>query len=118
MQDRPIDEGWRLVSIGLDTDPVDLGGGVNPWDVDWIMTDSRITVAHPQYPPQRHTMDVWLVADADPPITFAAGEFSNGVWGFYVPTDPHFRVEAGPAPEHRVESWNGTLRRWRETHPE
>jgi len=25
------------------------------------------------------------VAGSIPAITFAAGEFSNGVWGFYVP---------------------------------
>jgi hypothetical protein len=26
------------------------------------------------------------VAGADPPIVLAAGELSNGVWGFFVPS--------------------------------
>jgi hypothetical protein len=81
----PVDEGWRLVSIGFDYDPSDVGG-VNPWDVKWTATDGRIIVAHPDYPSERHTMFTYEVAGAIPPIVFAAGEFSNGVWGFYVPT--------------------------------
>jgi hypothetical protein len=31
-------------------------------------------------------MAVYEVAGAQPRIVFAAGEFSNGVWGFYVLT--------------------------------
>jgi hypothetical protein len=118
MQDRPIDEGWRFVSICLESEPVDLGDGLNPWEVDWISTAGRITVPHPQYPAARHRMDVWQVADADPPVTFAAGEFSNGVWGFYVPTDPQRPIDPLPGPEVRVESWASRIRRWRETYPE
>jgi hypothetical protein len=43
------------------------------------------SLSHPQYPAQRHVMSVYEVADSDPAVRFAAGEFSNGVWGFYVP---------------------------------
>jgi len=60
-------------------------GGVNPWEVKWTPTHGRITVAHPQYPSQRHTAFTYEVAGVTPPIVFAAGEFSNGVWGFFVP---------------------------------
>lgn len=31
-------------------------------------------------------MFTYEVAGSDPAIVFAAGEFSNGVWGFFVPT--------------------------------
>lgn len=78
-----VDRGWRFVSIGLEGHAVDVGG-VNPCDVEWTATDGRITVAHPQYPFQRHTMFIYEVTGSGPPIRFAAGEF-NGVRGFFVP---------------------------------
>ena len=79
-----IDKGWRFVSISFEGQPTDVGG-VNPWDVEWTPTDGRITVAHPEYPAERHTMFTYEVTGSNPRIVFAAGEFSNGVWGFYVP---------------------------------
>jgi hypothetical protein len=85
---RPVDPGWRLVSIGLEGEPVDLGSGVDPWTVSWTSTHGRIVVAHPSYPRERHEMFTYEVAASDPPIVFAAGEFSNGVWGFFVPEAP------------------------------
>lgn len=60
--------------------------GVNLWEVPWSPSHGRITVAHPSYPARRHEMLTYEVARHRPPIIFAAGEFSNGVWGFYVPT--------------------------------
>jgi len=78
-----VDRGWRFVSIGFKGQPADVDG-VNPWEVEWTATGSRITVAHPQYPAQRHVMFIYEVTGSAPPIRFAAGEFSNGVWGFFV----------------------------------
>jgi hypothetical protein len=87
LPDEPVDEGWAFVSIGFEGDEVDIAG-VNPWKVSWTDTHGRVTVAHPSYPWQRHTMFTYVVAASDPPIAFAAGEFSNGVWGFFVPRKP------------------------------
>jgi hypothetical protein len=85
--DDPVTPGWEFVSIGFEDDPVDLGGGVNPWPWGprWVPTGVRIVVAHPSYPQQRHAMDVYELDAGGRTVTFAAGEFSNGVWGFYVP---------------------------------
>ena len=80
----PITPGWRFVSIGLEGDPVDVGG-VNPWGKAWTDTRERIVVAHPSYPNERHRMWTYEVAGPDGPVAFAAGEFSNGVWGIFVP---------------------------------
>jgi hypothetical protein len=61
--------------------------GINPWKVrSWTGTGGRITVAHPSYPAQRHTMQVYVLDPEHARPVFAAGEFSNGVWGIYVPT--------------------------------
>ncbi|MCL4801041.1 MAG: hypothetical protein KJ025_15720 [Burkholderiales bacterium] len=84
---RDITPGWRFVSIGVERADVSLDG-VDPWmhEREWTRTDEGpITVAHPSYPAERHSMDVYEVVLPDRTIRFAAGEFSNGVWGFYVP---------------------------------
>lgn len=61
--------------------------GINPWEVaKWISAGETITVAHPSYPAQRHTMWVYVLDPKQAESVFAAGEFSNGVWGIYVPT--------------------------------
>lgn len=74
-----ITPGWRFVSIGLEGHRASLQG-VNPWRHKWIRIQGQpITVAHPGYPRECHTIFVY---DLDAPgkrIRFAAGEFSNGV---------------------------------------
>jgi len=57
----PVDKHYRFVSICSAGETTDVGG-VNVWDAEWAPTDRRITVTHPSYPSQRHS-----------------------VWGFYVP---------------------------------
>ena len=84
LEDQPVEEGWRFVSIGPEGEPTDVGD-VDPWRVEWTPTHRRIVVAHPDYPDQRHVLEVYEVVGSSPPIIFAAGEFSNGVWGFFVP---------------------------------
>ena len=71
----PVTPGWRFVSIGFENDAIDLGGGINPWLVTWLSLYRRIVVAHPQYPLQRHDLEMYQVAGTDPPVVFAAGEF-------------------------------------------
>jgi hypothetical protein len=83
----PITPGWRFVSIGFETDPTDIGDGLNPWTSDWGSTTGWIVVAHPSYPWQRHSMSVYEVDHSGRHVVFAAGELSNGVWGFFVPED-------------------------------
>jgi hypothetical protein len=79
---------WRFVSIGLDGDAVDLDG-IDPWRHEWLSLDEpRVVVAHPSHPHQRHTMSVYAVRVEGREVRFAAGEFSNGVWGFFAPTSP------------------------------
>ena len=83
----PVSVGWRFVSIGFEGDPTDIGGGLDPWTVDWGPTTGWIVAAHPSYPWQRHSMAVYEPEARGRRCTFAAGELSNGVWGFFVPED-------------------------------
>lgn len=70
--------------IGFEGDVVEIDG-LNPWTADWGQPLGRITVAHPSYPAQRHHMYKYRVAGPNGIVEFAAGEFSNGVWGLYSP---------------------------------
>jgi hypothetical protein len=80
-----ITPGWEHVAIGLEGDKVSLSG-LNPWQLKWhALEEPPITVAHPSYPHQRHPMWVYELHTEGKTVKFAAGEFSNGVWGFYVP---------------------------------
>jgi hypothetical protein len=80
-----VTPGWKRVAIGLEGDEVSLDG-LNPWQLEWhALNEPSITVAHPSYPRERHTMDVYELRAGGKAARFAAGEFSNGVWGFYIP---------------------------------
>jgi hypothetical protein len=85
-----ITPGWNYVSIGFEGDQVSLGG-LNPWQFEWhALNQPPITVAHPSYAHQRHSMWLYVIHAAENEVKFAAGEFSNGVWGFYVPVRQSF----------------------------
>ena len=80
-----VTPGWTHVSIGFEGDKV-LLDDLNPWGLEWhALQEPRIIVAHPNYPQERHQMDVYELRREGKTVKFAAGEFSNGVWGFYVP---------------------------------
>ena len=50
---------------------------------DWQTTGKRVKVKDPIYH-QDHTFEVWQVEIDGQIHRFAAGEFSNCVWGFYL----------------------------------
>jgi len=79
-----LTKGWKFVSIGFEGDEV-LLDGLNPWQNEWYdLEEASIIVAHPSYPEQRHSMEISELRANGRTVKFAAGEFSNGVWGFYV----------------------------------
>ena len=56
--------------------------GLNIWDYEWKSIGQSINVKDPLYG-QDYTMTVFEIADNGIVVTFAAGEFSNGIWGIY-----------------------------------
>lgn len=82
-----VSAGWQLRAIVVDGDPVVIAG-VDVWQKRWEpVRVGSVVVAHPSYPAQRHSMSVYTLSEVDPAVFFAAGEFSNAVWGFYEPTE-------------------------------
>jgi hypothetical protein len=76
---------WKYIGAIIDGKPFKING-YNVWDYDWIsLNGETITVSDPRYG-QTHKMYVYKICvEGTKEITFAAGEFSNCVWGFYEP---------------------------------
>ena len=75
---------WRAHQIALLTDDLTISGA-HVWNEQWRATGERLKLPHPAYPEQIHDFHVYEIGRASPPVRFAAGELSNGVWGFYLP---------------------------------
>ena len=72
---------WKFVKSGIEGD-CELFG-VNIFDYRWEPTNKKIKVLDPIYN-QMHEMNIYNVNIGGKVLTFAAGEFSNCVYGFYV----------------------------------
>lgn len=57
--------------------------GVNIFDYEWNDTGEIVTVTDPQYR-QKHNFNVYAVDIDGTTKKFAAGEFGNCIWGFYL----------------------------------
>ena len=81
-------EEWKIVgTLVCEGEPLALGG-LDPWRYQWRQLDQlTIAVPHPSYPQQRHQVRVYEIADGHTVVKFAAAEFSNGVWGFFLPAE-------------------------------
>ena len=75
---------WKFVGVNTDEREF-LINGLNVYKFDWEpVADEAAEVRDPLWS-QRFTLQVWTVTDGERTVKFAAGEFSNGVFGFYVP---------------------------------
>lgn len=73
--------GWTHFATVTEEERIELSG-CNLWDYAWRQTGETININDPIYR-QQHTLCVYEIFVNDNQIIFAAGEFSNGVWGFY-----------------------------------
>ena len=75
---------WKVVGVVVEGEPIDVKG-VNPWSLSWRMIEETpVMLRHPSYPYQLDTLFVYEVDSEIGKISFAAGELSANVWGFYV----------------------------------
>ncbi len=76
---------WREAHVGPEGDDVTIDG-VEVWRWGWRATgEDAVRLPHPSHRDQRHVFQVYEAGPPGGPVRFAAGELSNGVWGFYVP---------------------------------
>lgn len=74
---------WRFAGSSSQGEAFEIQG-VNVWERGWqVSPGEEAHVNDPVYG-QGFIFRVFTIQDGDDTIEFAAGEFSNGVWGFYV----------------------------------
>ncbi len=72
---------WKFIKTGLDGNCTLFG--VNIFDYSWTNTGQKVEVVDPKYN-QKYVLSVYTADIGKGFVTFATGEFSNGVYGFYV----------------------------------
>jgi hypothetical protein len=78
-----MDKVWQFVGTSKEGEAFQIRG-VNVWDQGWqVVPGQDAHVADPVYG-KEFMFRVFTILDREEKIEFAAGEFSNGVWGFYV----------------------------------
>jgi hypothetical protein len=73
---------WEFVKAGLEGNCTLFG--VNIFRHKWERTGEKAEVKDPKYH-ESHTFNVYKVNVDGNVYTFAAGAFSNGIFGFYMP---------------------------------
>lgn len=73
---------WKFVGHCFDGDHFEIEG-INVWSAGWQPTGERATIGDPLYTWQAHNFTVYTLTRDGKEIEFAAGEFSNTVWGFF-----------------------------------
>jgi hypothetical protein len=78
--------GWKLVGVV----PAELElkiNGVNVWSQEWAVVEGEYAdIEDPSYH-QPFRFSVYTIKNGETAVKFAAGEFSNQVWGFYVDSE-------------------------------
>ena len=73
---------WQHIRTITDGERFEING-LNIWDHDWKTTGEKIQIKDPLYR-QDFTFSVYQINNDQNSAQFAAGEFSNGVWGVYI----------------------------------
>ena len=75
---------WRFVAASVEGDKLEISG-IRVWEHRWVCRDGeRAEVTDPNYG-QSYRFHVYEIVAGEREITFAAGEFSASVYGFYIP---------------------------------
>jgi hypothetical protein len=77
---------WTFLSSTTEGGSFSIAG-VDVWKNSWTDTKEMIHVKDPLYQ-QDFTFHIYTISCGGKTVRFAAGEFSNGVWGFYAPMLP------------------------------
>lgn len=72
---------WQHEITGVDGNTILFG--INIFDYKWNDTGKKVVVSDPLYG-QKYNFSVYKVFIDGKEYEFAAGEFSNCIWGFYI----------------------------------
>jgi len=79
MSDQPE---WVFVGNCVDGERFELEG-INVWSRGWQATGEETRTNDPMYTWQHYDFPVYTMTDGVKTVEFAAGEFSNMIWGFF-----------------------------------
>ncbi|RWU05006.1 hypothetical protein [Pedobacter chitinilyticus] len=85
-----ISKDWEFVKVVTDGEPFFING-VGIWENEWKNTDQSIYILDPVYH-RPYTLPIYEISADGKTITFAATEFSNCVWGVYIPVASHYVI--------------------------
>jgi uncharacterized protein (DUF433 family) len=74
---------WKFLGPAPEGEPFSISG-IGVWEHPWIDTKERVRVKDPRYE-QEFTFHIYTIDCAGASMRFAAGEFPNGIFGFYLP---------------------------------
>lgn len=77
-----MSENWKHIKTIIDSEPFEING-FNIWDFNWKETGQSIKIKDPNYG-KDYVFEIFEISNNKETVRFAAGEFSNCVWGIYV----------------------------------
>jgi hypothetical protein len=72
---------WQHTKTISDGEKYEING-INIWKYKWVETGEKINIKDPLYG-QHYNFTIYKIGNPEINIEFAAGEFSNCVWGIY-----------------------------------
>ena len=85
-----ISKDWEFVKVVTDGEPFFIKG-IGIWEHQWKGTGQSIYILDPVYH-KPYTLPICEISVDGKTITFATTEFSNGVWGVYIPVGSHYVI--------------------------
>ena len=77
-----MEQVWQFAGSSKEGEPFEIQG-VNVWEQGWQVSPGQEAHVHDPVYGQGFVFRVYTVQDGEEKVEFAAGEFSNGVWGFF-----------------------------------
>ena len=74
---------WKYAATVVDGNRFEIDK-LNIWDHEWIDTGETTPVKDPLYG-REFTFTIYEIENGNKKVKFAGGEFSNGMWGIYLP---------------------------------
>ena len=77
-----MEQVWQFAGSAKKGEPFEIHG-VDVWEQGWQAEGQEAQVNDPVYG-KSYIFRIFSIQDDDQKVEFAAGEFSNGGWGFYI----------------------------------
>jgi hypothetical protein len=77
-----MEQVWQFAGSSKEGEPFEIRG-VNVWEQGWQVSPGQEAHVNDPVYGQGFVFRVYTIQDGEEKVEFAAGEFSNGVWGFF-----------------------------------